>query len=312
MNRSRIRVTVLMGGSSSEREVSLRSGRAVSDALRKLGYLVIEQDPSVSGIRPDPSTDIVFLALHGTYGEDGQAQEELERLGFVYTGSAPAASRLAFDKLLAKEQFIKDSVPTPRYVCITKDKREWPSSINPPFVLKPCRQGSSIGLRFVDRREVWEESLNYCFGFDDRLIVEEKIIGREATVAILDGKPLPVVEVRPKSGVYDYSSKYTAGATEYICPAMFLPEVTARIQEVGLQAFNSLGCRDYARVDVMVQADGNVFVLEVNTLPGMTETSLFPKAAKAAGMSYEYLCDCIVRLALKRSNNSNKKNELVM
>ncbi len=168
------------------------------------------------------------------------------------------------------------------------------------MVVKPVRQGSSVGLRFVDREEDWAEALKECLRHDTEALVEERIMGREVTVGILEGGALPVVEVRPKSGAYDYRSKYTAGETEYLCPAPFEPAVTARLQAAALGAFEAVGGRDYARVDVMVSTDGAPFVLEVNTLPGMTETSLLPKAAAAAGLEFPQLCRRMVELALNR------------
>jgi D-alanine-D-alanine ligase len=169
----------------------------------------------------------------------------------------------------------------------------------PPVVVKPVRQGSSVGLQFVERVSDWLDALREALRYDTQLLVEERIVGRETTVGILNGKALPVVEVRPKQGTYDYKNKYTPGNTEYFCPAPFDRDTTARIQNAALGAFAAIGGRDYARVDVMVR-DGEPFVLEVNTLPGMTETSLLPKAAAAAGLSYEQLCQRMIELALGR------------
>jgi D-alanine-D-alanine ligase len=169
-----------------------------------------------------------------------------------------------------------------------------------PLVVKPARQGSSVGLQFVERAEEWPGALAESLKFGPEVLVEEKIIGRETTVGILDGKVLPVVEVRPRNGSYDYKNKYTAGNTEYFCPADFDAATTKRIQDAALGAFKAVGGRDYARVDVMVRVDGSPVVLEVNTLPGMTETSLLPKAAAAAGLSYEELCQRMIDLALER------------
>jgi D-alanine-D-alanine ligase len=171
---------------------------------------------------------------------------------------------------------------------------------DPPVVLKPVRQGSSVGLQFVERVSDWSKALAEAMRFDSQVLIEEKITGRETTVGVLDGKPLPVVEVRPKTGVYDYQSKYTSGATEYLCPAPFDEETTTRIQTAALGAFKVIGGRDYARVDVMVNGGGRPLVLEVNTLPGMTETSLLPKAAAAAGLGYAELCQKMIELALQR------------
>lgn len=298
----RINITVMLGGPSAEREISLRSGAAVAAALRSLGHTVHELDPKdMSWVLPD-DTDVVFLALHGTYGEDGTVQQQLDALGVPYTGCDAQASRVAFDKLLAKQRFVAGGVPTARYTVVASPQASWPLGWDPPVVLKPARQGSSVGLQFVERVSDWAGALAEVFRFDTQALVEEKISGREVTVGILGEQPLPVVEVRPKSGLYDYRSKYTAGATEYLCPAPFDAETTARIQATGLAAFRAIGGRDYARVDMMVRADGEPIVLEVNTLPGMTETSLLPKAAAAAGISYAELCERMIELALRRAS----------
>ena len=295
-----LHITVMLGGPSAEREVSLRTGTAVARALRKLGHHVHELDPQTPHWVLPGRTDVVFLALHGTYGEDGTVQEQLDELGVPYTGCDAAASRLAFDKVLTKQRCVAAGVPTAKFVVVDSTDTPWPRSWQPPVVVKPVRQGSSVGLQFVDRVADWADALREALRYDTRLLVEEKIEGRETTVGILAGAALPVVEVRPKQGTYDYRNKYTAGATDYFCPATFDCETTERIQTAALGAFRAIGGRDYARVDVMVRANGEPVVLEVNTLPGMTETSLLPKAAEAAGWSYEALCQRMIELALNR------------
>lgn len=292
-------VCVLLGGPSAEREVSLRSGAAVSRALGSLGYTVSEVDP-VGDWSVPAETDVVFLALHGTYGEDGTVQQELEQKGFVYTGCGVESSRLAFDKVRTKQRLEEQGVPTPRYFVIGEATAGLPPGWEPPVVVKPVRQGSSVGLQFVERPEEWPAAAAACLQHDSEAVVEEKISGREVTVGILDGRALPIVEIRPRQGSYDYRNKYTAGATEYLCPAPFPPEVTTRIQQVALGAFEAVGGRDYGRVDVMVRGEVEPFVLEVNTLPGMTETSLLPKAAAAAGIPFPELCRRMVELAWER------------
>ncbi len=291
----------MLGGPSAEREVSIWSGAAVGQALRSLGHEVSELDPKNPDWTLPPATQVVFLALHGTYGEDGTVQTRLEELGVPYTGCGPEASRIAFDKVLTKQRCLEAGVPTARFTVIDSTSASWPMGWQPPVVVKPVRQGSSVGVQFVERVSDWSRCLTESMRYDERVLVEEKIIGRETTVGILDGQPLPVVEVRPRQGVYDYLTKYTPGASEYLCPAPFDSEMTAQIQSVALTAFRAIGGRDYARVDVMVRADGAPFVLEINTLPGMTETSLLPKAAAAAGFSYAELCQRMIDLALKRS-----------
>ena len=298
---SQLNITVMLGGFSAERDVSLKSGTAVATALRSRGHFVSELDPCDDAwVLPAPA-DVVFLALHGTYGEDGQVQERLEKLGVPYTGCGVAASRLAFDKVLTKQKCLEAGVPTARFMVFDAPLASWPMGWQPPVVLKPVRQGSSVGLQFVERVGEFAPALVESFRHDSQVLMEERIVGRETTVGILEGRALPVVEVRPRQGSYDYRNKYTPGATDYFCPAPFDAGVTQRIQEAGLAAFQAVGGRDYARVDVMVRPDGAPVVLEVNTLPGMTETSLLPKAAAAAGLTYPDLCQRMIDLALARA-----------
>ncbi len=255
-----------------------------------------------------PETDVVCLApLHGTYGEDGTVQRQLEKLGVPYTGCDSEASRIAFDKVLTKQHCIKAEIPTAKFLVVDSDKTPLPTGWKPPLVVKPVRQGSSVGLRFVEHASDWSAAIREALRFDSQALVEEMIRGRETTVGILDDKPLPVVEVRPKVGAYDYRNKYTAGCTEYFCPAKFDLAVTARIQAAALGAFRAIGGRDYARVDVMVRPNGEPVVLEVNTQPGMTETSLLPKAAAAAGLNYAELCQRMVTLALRRKQDAPRE-----
>ena len=300
MSMERLNLTVMLGGPSAEREVSLRTGAAVARALRSVGHEIHELDPKTPDWVLPPSTDVVFLALHGTYGEDGTVQQQLDQLGVAYTGCDAESSRLAFDKVLTKQRCVEAGVPTAKFVVVDSASTPWPRGWQPPVVVKPVRQGSSVGLQFVERVADWPAALREALRYDTQLLVEEKIEGRETTVGILGGEVLPVVEVCPKQGTYDYRNKYTPGATDYFCPAPFEPETTARIQAAALGAFHAVGGRDYARVDVMVRANGEPVVLEVNTLPGMTETSLLPKAAAAAGLSYEALCQRMIELALTR------------
>jgi len=290
----------MLGGPSSEREVSLRSGAAVVKALASLGHTVRQLDPKEPSWQLPGGTEIVFLALHGSYGEDGTVQEQLEKLGAPYTGSGPEASRVAFDKVLTKKRCLATGISTPRFVEIASPDAPWPSGWRPPVVLKPVRQGSSVGLQMIEHAGQWKASLAESFRFDTRVLMEEKIAGRETTVGILDDKPLPVIEIRVKEGIFDYNHKYTAGGAGHFCPAPFDPPETARIQKAAMGAFRAVGGRDYARVDVMVRPNGEPVVLEVNTLPGMTELSFLPEAAAAAGISYPELCQRMMDLALNR------------
>ena len=306
-----LNIIVMLGGPSAEREVSLRSGAAVAKALRSLGHQVTELDPKDGTFELPKNCDVVFLVLHGTYGEDGQIQQQFEKLGVNYTGCDAEASRIAFDKVLTKQKCIEAGVPTAKFAVITSPDAPFPKDLALPLVVKPVRQGSSVGLQFVELKEDWKSAIAEALKFDSDVLVEEKIVGRETTVGILDGKPLPIVEVRPRAGNYDYKNKYTSGATEYFCPADFDPATSKRIQDAALGAFRAIGGRDYSRVDVMVRPDGSPVVLEVNTLPGMTETSLLPKAAAAAGLDYAQLCQRMVDLALVRNGTGKKKTEKI-
>lgn len=303
----KLNIVVMLGGPSAEREVSLRSGASVAKALRSLGHEVSELDPKDDKFKLPKKTDVVFLVLHGTFGEDGQVQQALDKRGAIYTGCDAEASRVAFDKILTKKKCIEAGIPTAKFVVADSPLTPFPAALKLPLIAKPVRQGSSVGLQFIDSAEDWKKAIVEALKFDSDVLVEEKIIGRETTVGILDGHPLPIVEVRPKAGNYDYKNKYTSGATEYFCPADFDPATTKKIQDAALGAFRAIGGRDYARVDVMVRPNGDPIVLEVNTLPGMTETSLLPKAAAAAGLSYEQLCQRMVDLALRRKDLNNRQ-----
>lgn len=301
MNPKTLHLVVLLGGPSAEREVSLRSGRAVAEALRSRGHRVTEIDPVPGALKPPPATDAVFIALHGTYGEDGSVQEELGRLDLPFTGCDVESSRVAFDKVLTKRRLESAGLPTPRFAVLEVGDEARPADLRLPLVLKPVDQGSSVGLEFVETEAEWTAKLRSSRAHGRRILVEEKVEGREITVGVLAGAALPIVEVRPRAGAYDYRNKYTPGATEYFCPAPLDAPVTGTCQRVGLAAFEVVGGRDYGRVDLMIDAEGNPFVLEVNTLPGMTETSLFPKAAAAAGIDYADLCERMVLMAMNRA-----------
>jgi D-alanine-D-alanine ligase len=308
----KLNIVVMLGGPSAEREVSLRSGAGVAKALRSLGHTVFEIDPKDKQFVLPRETDVVCLApLHGTYGEDGEVQAQLEKLGAVYTGCDAESSRLAFDKVITKKLCIKFGVPTAEFVVVNSAKSPLPKNLQLPLVVKPVRQGSSVGLQFVEQLEDWPNAIAEALKFDSEVLVEEKIVGRETTVGILDDKALPVVEVRPKSGGYDYKNKYTTGRTEYFCPADFDAATTKKIQDAALGAFRAIDGRDYGRVDVMVNKNNEPVVLEVNTQPGMTETSLMPKAAAAAGISYEQLCQRMIDLAMMRKEKIKRQKAKV-
>ena len=298
---NQFQVTVLLGGRGAEREVSLRSGAAVARALRGLGHAVGEVDPAGESWELPTKTEVVFLALHGEYGEDGQVQSQLETLGVPYTGTNAVGSALAFDKVRSKELFQQHQITSPRGVLIDSPTSAPPGSIPAPWILKPAAQGSSVGLNRVEGEAGWNVALADSLRYGGAVLCEECIQGRELTVGVLDGAALPVVEVRPKAGGYNYENKYTPGATDYFCPADLPDEVAKHVQALGLRAFEAVGARDFGRVDVMLNAEFKPYVLEVNTLPGMTETSLLPKAAEVAGINFNALCQCMLELALRRN-----------
>lgn len=290
-----LHITVLMGGPSAEHDVSMRTGTAVAQALERMGHqvtpLVIEGTTFVLPAK----TELAFICLHGAFGEDGQVQAILEQQGCAYTGCGIGASRLAFDKAAAKAQFTAKAVPTPHGQVWQRGESV---TVMPPLVIKPACQGSSFGLQFVNNVAELEAKLEQALQYGQTQIIESLVVGRELTVGILGEDVLPVVEIKPKSGHYDYATKYTPGATDYTCPAALSAAVTERVQSAALAAHRALGCTVYSRVDVMLDQEENPWVLEVNTIPGMTATSLLPKAAQAAGLSFDQLCQKIVELSL--------------
>lgn len=297
---TKLQIAVLMGGPSEEREVSLRSGKAVMAALQRQGHAVHAVDPCEGKLSLPTQVDVAFLALHGTYGEDGQVQSELHRLGVAYTGSGPDASRLAFDKASAKKVFMERGLPTPAFSVISDADQLIPEELSLPLVVKPSCQGSSVGLHFVEKEAQWQPAIEQVLSMGGTALVEQCIQGRELTVAILDGRAHPIVEILPKDdAAYDYDHKYTLGATEYVCPAQLDTFQTERCQHIARQAYEALGCAGYGRVDLLLDCHGPT-LLEVNTLPGMTETSLMPMAAQASGIDFDALCQWMVEDARKR------------
>lgn len=297
------RIGVLMGGSSAEREVSLRTGEGIVAALESRGHDVVRLvwDPDGPGpdalLRESP-VDVVFLALHGRGGEDGCIQGMLELLGVPYTGSGVLASALAMDKLKAKEMFRLHNVPTPPYYAATRadldELEEVHGSFGFPAIVKPRREGSSVGLAKASNLAELARAIESGLAFDENVLVERFVKATEVHVGILEGRVLGAIEVVPKSGLYDYQAKYTAGMTEYICPPR-LPATRLRgVMNLAERAARALGCTGACRVDVLVTEGENEYVLEVNTLPGMTPTSLLPKIAAAAGIDYAGLCEAIL------------------
>jgi D-alanine-D-alanine ligase len=295
------KIAVLCGGPSSEREVSLRSGAAVAKALRLLGADAFEVDINDGDFHLPDGTDLAFNALHGTFGEDGTIQAILDRKGILYTGEGEQASRLAFDKIESKHRFVERGVPTAAY--ITVEKGEIPDFPLPYVVKVPC-QGSSVGVYLVKLMEERKPALEKAFSQADTILVEAFVSGRELTVGILGEEALPIIEIRPLGGFYSYENKYTwtnrGGAAEHECPARLTPAQKKIVESSALAAHRSLDLQVYSRADIILQENGEPKVLEVNTIPGMTETSLLPEAAAAAGISMARLCECIVQLSLER------------
>ncbi len=298
-------IGVLAGGVSSEREISLRSGRAVYEALKKEGYQVKFLDifDNIYDTIKNSRIDAAFLALHGRFGEDGAMQAMLERLKIPYTGSGVKASRLALDKIASKKIFEKRGIPTPRFAVFEKgarDIKDAAAMIGWPVVVKPRLEGSSIGLSVARDIKGLRRAVEKAFKYGDEILLEEFIDGREITVGILGKRALPVVEIITPGGVYDTNAKYRDKRTRYIVPAQLSDRLSKRAQRLGLAAHQSLGCRAISRVDMRVDGDNNIFVLEVNSIPGMTERSLLPKAACAAGISFSQLCVKLLNLFNER------------
>jgi D-alanine-D-alanine ligase len=332
-----MKIIVLMGGTSAERDVSLASGLRVAEALRAGGHQVqavdtargaltaaeeramLEQgvvktappalealvrmtrDGAHPAVRTLPSrgdADVLFLALHGGDGEDGTLQALLDLVGIPYTGSGHLASALAMDKDLSKRIFRAAGVPTPDWLMAPVTEDEVERTLGFPVVVKPSKQGSTVGLSVVRERSALGNAIAEAQRYDDEVMIEQFIAGRELTVAILGDEALPVGEIFPTHEIYDYECKYTAGMACEEFPARLTPEETARVQQLALMAFRALKLRGYARIDFRMAADGTFHCLEANTLPGMTALSLVPQAAAAAGIDFPELCERIVRLAL--------------
>ncbi len=290
-------IAVLMGGPGSEREVSLRSGAAVARALRSREAVVTEVDVRDESFSVSAGTELAFNMIHGTFGEDGQIQAILESRGIPYTGEGVDGSRIAFDKIQSKERFDGGGVPTPIWEKIQKGQSP---TLALPYVVKAPRQGSSVGVHIIKDAAGLPAALEDCFRFGDEVLIEQFCKGRELTIGVLGDQALPIIEIVPNEGFYDYAHKYTSGASQYFVPAKIGAEATTSVQQTALNAYQSLGLEVYARVDVLFSPDGQLTVLEINTIPGMTETSLLPKAAAAAGLDFPTLCERIAILSLRR------------
>jgi len=311
-------IGVLMGGYSSEREISLRSGQAVADALSLEGHRVvlldITTDDPVKIIQQIQSVplDVAFIALHGRLGEDGVIQGILEKLDIPYTGSGVGPSKMAFNKILTQKALQSADLPVPANYCITDGKSvdfkaAWAHIKSTPLVVKAACEGSSIGVHIVRHPSEWEPAFKNALSYGPQIIVEQFIKGREFTAGIFDHEALPLVEIRPNANFFSFTAKYQKGATQYICPAEIPEELTAKIKELSLRAYDILGCEGFARVDLRVDEHQQPFILEVNTIPGFTGTSLFPKAAREAGYSFVQVCEKLLYLALKGTESLGKK-----
>jgi D-alanine-D-alanine ligase len=305
-------IGVLMGGYSSEREISLRSGQAVAEALSMEGHRVVSldittDDPAkiIQQIQTVP-IDIAFIALHGRLGEDGNIQGILEKLEIPYTGSGVKASQMAFNKILTQKALKAAGLPVAEHYVVTDGrsvdfKTVWAQIKSTPLVLKAACEGSSIGVHIVRHPSEWEPAFKNALSYGPQIIIEQFIKGREFTAGIFDHEALPVIEIVPKSNFFSFTAKYQKGATHYVCPAEIPENLTKQIKELSLNAYDVLGCQGFARVDLRVDEHQQPFILEVNTIPGFTGTSLFPKAAHEAGYSFVQVCEKLLSLALKGS-----------
>jgi D-alanine-D-alanine ligase len=308
------KIAILKGGPGSEREVSLASARGVSKALRERGAEVFEVDVTSADFAVPEGVDIAFNIIHGTFGEDGQIQRILEERGIPYTGEGIEGSRIAFDKIETKKAFVQCGIPTPDSEIITLGQRP---SMPVPFVIKAPRQGSSVGVSIVKQSENIQSALDEVAKYDREFLVEKFVPGRELTVGIVGDLALPIIEICPKhisaTDFYDFKNKYpflnpqAGGGAEHRCPAPLSEKLTRLVQEVALAAHGALGLEVYSRVDVLLTEKGEPFVLEINTIPGMTETSLLPEAAGVADISYGDLCERVIELSLKARRKTSQR-----
>lgn len=333
MSNSKLKIALLVGGSSPEREVSKESSKSIAEAIKALGHQLVLIDPSYGSNQPKEENDffaekdftevktenyveainsavlddvdLVFLGLHGKYGEDGTVQSLLELRGLKYTGSKVLSSALAMDKIMTKIMFQHYDVATPNWFMIGKNENDYEliktkikKFFGYPCVIKPSDQGSTFGLTISRGDSEVEDAVILAKKYAEKVLVEEYIPGRELTVGILGQQALPVLEIKPKHGLYDYECKYTDGMSEYIVPADIPKDVASHLQQQALLAFNSVNCSNYARVDFRLTPDNKNYCLEVNTLPGMTSHSLIPKMAKSVGISFEELVDRIIKYEL--------------
>lgn len=341
-----MKIVVLAGGISTERDVSLSSGAGIYKALKEKGHQVILIDvflgyagdvsedvfaldkdwaldmkgvseertdiAEILAMRPDykknffgpgvialcQQADVVFMALHGAEGENGKIQACFDLMGIRYTGTNHISSAIAMDKAISKELFRQNGIPTPSGIHLKKGETD-PKTVPFPLVVKCCNGGSSVGTYIVEKEEDYEAAKAESFRYDEEIIIEQYIKGREFSVGVVDGKALPIIEIAPISGFYDYKNKYQAGSTVETCPADLCEELTVQMKEYAEEVFKALRLKNYARMDFMLAADGKMYCLEANTLPGMTPTSLLPQEAQAVGISYGELCEWLIEISLR-------------
>lgn len=305
--RKELKIGVIAGGISSEREISLATGREIYNSLLRSGYKAVFIDFKDEICSKLKKINLAFLALHGKYGEDGTVQGLLELLRVPYTGSGVLSSAMAMDKIISKKMFEYENIPIPEYIIVEKDDDIYISELNLkinekfgyPVIVKPSREGSTIGVNIINNINELDSGVKKALNYDRRILVEEFIFGKLLTVSIIGEKPfaLPIIEIKPKSGFYDYKSKYTSGLTDYIVPAPLEKKISEYIKELALKSHQKLRCSGISRVDLILDNNSNVYILELNTMPGMTPTSLVPKAAEAAGINFDFLVEIILNTA---------------
>lgn len=310
-----LKIGVLMGGRSSERDVSLRTGDAINQALRSKGYQSLKIDVNLDIVEKIKAEkiELAFLALHGKYGEDGTIQGLLEMLDIPYTGSGVLASAMVMDKIVAKKMLMFEGLATPNFMLVSQKEfaslnipvftAELSKVMGFPLVVKAPTQGSSIGISIVRQEQDLIPALELSLQYDHVAMIEQFIAGIEVTAAVLGNNApavLPLIEITSSTGVYDYETKYTTGMSQHIIPPRITEEQQVNVKNSAVRAFNTMGCRGLARVDYIVDGKGTPYILELNTMPGMTATSLFPDAARAAGIEFPDLVDKIVKLALEK------------
>jgi len=302
-------IAVLNGGPGSEREVSLRSGECVASALAARGHRVERIDVRNEQFALPADVDIAVIMLHGVFGEDGVIQSILDERGIPYTGENAEVSRIAFDKILSKQKFLEANVPTPAYEVIEGARPGLPF----PYVVKAPREGSSVGIHIVKVEDQLEAALTDVARFGNDVLVEEFIAGRELTVGMIGERPLPIIEIVPKEGFYDFKNKYPwlnpQGAAQHFCPANLTEAEAALVQKTAVQASRALDLQVYGRVDLILPEDGIPRVLEINTIPGMTDSSLLPEAAGAVGIEFGPLCEQIIELSFAKHSCANTSPE---